>query len=133
MNHYTQFFGKLTLVILFLLVVMNFVHTFESLKVYSDLSYYSIIMFSVMSIVLYILLRKSLLSADKQIFTSITLTNMLIRMLGSITLLLFYKKIKECPDNKFIISFLVIYVIFTIFETYFMVSLADQKPKKNIV
>ena len=112
---------------------MNFVHTFESLKVYSDLSYYSIIMFSIMSIVLYILLRKSLFSADKQIFTSITLTNMLIRMLGSITLLLFYKKIKECLDNKFIISFLVIYVIFTIFETYFMVGLADQKPKKNIV
>ena len=90
-------------------------------------------MFTLMSVVLYIILKKSLLNPDKQVFISITMANMLVRMLCSIILLLLYKNIKAPADNKFIISFLIVYIIFTIFETYFMVGLADQKPKKNIL
>ena len=131
MNHFTQFFGRLLLIILFLMVIMYFMHEIAALSRYRDLTLYSIIMFTVMSIVLYVILRKSLFNADKQVFISITLANMLMRMLCSIILLLIYKKLKAPADNNFIISFLIVYIIFTIFETYFMVRLSDHKPKKH--
>jgi hypothetical protein len=53
---------------------------------------------------------------------------MLVKMVFSIVLLLVYKEVKQPLDGKFILPFLTIYLIFTIFETWFMVRLADEKP-----
>ncbi len=131
MNYFIQFLGRLLIVNILLSFCMYFVHLIPELKPYSDLSFYSICMFSVMSIILYLFLRNSLFNKDKQVFISITLGNMLVRMLGSIILLLIYRNICLPADSKFIISFLIVYVVFTIFETYFMVSLADIQQDKN--
>ncbi len=131
MNHYLSFFGKLAAVIIISLCLISYVHTFPVFYSYKNLSFYSISMFSVMSVFLYIFLYKSLYIKDRQIFISVTMINMFLRMAGSVILLVIYKNVFHPPNNKFIISFLIIYVIFTIFETYFMVSLADKKHENK--
>ncbi len=114
------------LVVLF--PVLFYIYTFEDQKNYVDISYYGVAMFGVLSILLFVFLTKSLKSTNKQLFISITLTNMLVKIVCSIMLLLIYKEINQPPDGKFIIPFLSIYLTFTIFETWFMVRLADEKP-----
>lgn len=131
MNHYISFLGKLLLVVFLVWCIMMFLHSFPLFAQYKNLTYYSIIMFTLMSIILYLFLYRSLYAKDRQVFISITLINMFFRMAGSVVLLILYKNIFNPPNNKFIISFLIIYSIFTIFETYFMISIADKKHENN--
>lgn len=131
MNHYLIFARRLCLVIVILIPTLYVVHSFESLHNYLDLSIYSSIMFIVHSILLYMYMFKSAKSSDKQLFISLTLANMLVRVVCSIVLLIVYKKLFNPVDGKFIIPFLCVYLIFTIFESGFMVGLAGEKPKKE--
>lgn len=131
MKHYYIFFGKLISVIIIVSCIMLWIHTWPVFSPYQNLTKYSILMFTVMSVLLYIFLYHSLYAKDRQIFISVTLINMFVRMAGSIVLLIIYKKYFNPADNKYIISFLIIYAIFTIFETYFMVGLADKKHENT--
>lgn len=118
----------LALSLLILIPLLYYIHSFDSQKNYTDISFYAVAMFAVLSIFLFFFLKKSIFSSSKQLFISITLTNMLIKMFCSIALLLIYKELNQPPDGKFILPFLSIYLIFTIFETWFMVKLSDENP-----
>ncbi|MFN8337664.1 MAG: hypothetical protein U0T36_01475 [Saprospiraceae bacterium] len=89
---------------------------------------YSLIMFTGLSIGLYYFLSISVRSPNKQMFISVTIANTLIKIVCSIGLLFAYKKVNNPPDGNFIFPFLAIYLVFTIFETWFMVKMADEKP-----
>jgi hypothetical protein len=112
--------------LLILLPTLYYIHSFDSQKQYVDVSFYATIMFFILSIVLFLFLKLSLHSTNKQLFISVTLTNMLVKMIFSIALLVMYKEINQPQNGKFILPFLTIYLIFTIFETWFMVKMADQ-------
>ncbi len=127
MKHFFHFLFHLFLVLVILIPILYCVHCFEAQKNNVYVSVYSISMFTVLSLLLYLFLYKSVKSPNKQLFISITLMNMLIKMTCSIVLLLIYKANYHPVNGKFIIPFLLVYLFFTIFETYFMVNLADQK------
>lgn len=127
MKNFFHFIIHLFLVLLFLIPFLYYIHSFEAQKNNVYVSIYSVMMFTIMSIILYFFLSKSVKSPNKQLFISITLMNMLIKMICSIGLLLIYKATYHPVNGKFIIPFLFVYLYFTIFETYFMVTLADQK------
>lgn len=93
-----------------------------------SIALYGIAMFTVLSILLYYFLRKSIFSPNKQLFLSITIANTLIKMVCSVGLLLIYKKIHNPIDGDFVLPFLIIYLVFTTFETWFMIRMADEKP-----
>jgi hypothetical protein len=127
MKHFFYFLSQLSLLLVVIIPVLYYIHSFDAQKNNVPVSLYSVSMFTVLSILLYIFLHKSVKHPDKQLFISITLMNMLIKMVCSIGLLLIYKVAYQPANGKFIIPFLVVYLFFTIFETYFMVNLADQK------
>ena len=89
------------------------------------------IIFALHAAILYLILRKSSLSPDRQRFLSVTMVNMLIKIVVSITFLIIYKLQMKPANGKFIIPFIIIYLLYTIFETYFMLRLAELKPKKS--
>ncbi|MFZ1749974.1 MAG: hypothetical protein WAU01_07270 [Saprospiraceae bacterium] len=124
----SRYLSGLTIMVMILIPLLWFIHSFESQKNYLDLSVYSSLMFLVLSVILLFFLSRSLKSTNKQLFISFTMTNMLVKMFCSIVLLLVYKQINHPPDGKFIIPFIFIYALFTIFETWFMIRLAERKP-----
>ena len=130
MNYILEYLTRLVIMVVLLISFMYFVHRFEIFRAYLDLSIYSAAMFTVFSIVIYVLLKLALYNKDNQIFLSLTFINTLLRMAGSVLILVLYKYLKSPKDNYFVVSFLFVYIAFTIFETYFMVDLADQKSKK---
>lgn len=127
MKHFFHFLFQLLVLLVVIIPVLYYIHSFDSQKNNVHVSLYSVSMFTVLSILLYIFLYKSVKNPDKQLFISITLMNMLVKMVCSIGLLLLYKAAYQPANGKFIFPFLIIYLFFTIFETYFMVNLADQK------
>ena len=128
MNIFLLFIKKLGVLLLLLVPVLVFVHSLESQKNTVDLSLISVCVFTILSILLFLMLHRSVKSPNRQLFISYTMLNTLVKMVLSITLLVVYKKVSHPSDASFIIPFLVIYVIFTIFETKFMLQIANQKP-----
>jgi len=128
MSGHTIFVRNLLVFLAFLVLVLVFLHSFESQSDTAILSIMTVVLFTILSIVLYIALRISVKSTNKQLFISYTILNMIIRMVISIGLLLMYREIYKPVDGKFVLPFLVIYILFTIFETSFMLKIADEKP-----
>jgi hypothetical protein len=128
MNRTDSFFLKFALLLFFLVLSLTLLHSFMAFSSYIDLSFYTVSMFSLLCVLLYYLLKMSVHSVQKQLFISLTMINTLAKMSCSVILLLIYYYVKQPADGKFIIPFLFIYFTFTIFETYFMLGLANQKP-----
>lgn len=128
MSEFTIFARNILIFLVFIGLVLIFVHSFESQSDTILLSIITVVLFTLLSIVLFIALKISVKSTNKQLFISYTLINMLVKMVMSIVLLLVYREIFKPQDGNFVIPFLIIYVLFTIFETYFMLKIADEKP-----
>lgn len=128
MSEYSIFVRNLLIFLACLVLVLVFVHSFESQADTILLSVMTVVLFTLLSIGLFIALKISVKSTNKQLFISYTLINMIVRMVMSIVLLLGYRELFKPIDGKFVLPFLLIYVLFTIFETSFMLKIADEKP-----
>ena len=60
-------------------------------------------------------------------FMQIVMINTMVKMFGSVALVIGYFSITKPSTNKFIVPFLIVYVLYTIFDTYFM-----MKQSRNI-
>lgn len=91
------------------------------------LSYWSICFFTVFCIVFFIWGKKLSKSKNLFRFNEVIVFSTLSKMLFSIIMLVAFKKIFQ-PSSKYVIlPFIVIYLVYTIFETYFLTKLAKQK------
>ena len=111
-----------------LAIMLFFLHQNAAYQPYKDLSVISGGMFLALSLMHFVIIGKTLKKTHGQLFISYTMAGMLIKMFASIALLLVYKYHKMPPDGKFVIPFLIIYLFFTTFETWFMMHLAGRKP-----
>lgn len=115
--------------LLFMIALTLYLCSFTALKPHARLCWLTNALFTIHAAVLYIILWRSSISANRQFFLNVTLLNSLVKMAISVSFLVLYKIKYSPPDGKFIIPFVVIYGMYTIFETVFMLNLAGQKPK----
>lgn len=66
-------------------------------------------------------------SADKYFFSNLIMPFTFIKMLFAVAGLVIYKKIWHPETKYFLLPFFFVYLVFTIFETFFMVKLANSK------
>lgn len=94
---------------------------------YTDLSWIAIGMFTVIAVLIYFLANKAINSDNKYSFLNIVVMNLFIKIFLSFIVVVAYVKMTE-PDNKwYLVPFTMIYLIFTIFETYFLSKAAKVK------
>ncbi len=96
---------------------------------YMDLSAFAIIFFVLLSLLVFQMGKRAATSSNKFQYVNLIISNMMLKMLMSFVIVLIYAQLKNPPDKLFVIPFLVIYLIFTAFETYFMTI--QSKTKKN--
>jgi hypothetical protein len=65
-------------------------------------------------------------SKDLNAFTRLIMYNLMIKLFMSIFIVLIYYKVVEPTERLFILPFIVIYLIFTIFEAMFLSRQARQ-------
>lgn len=112
--------GILTLITAILLFFLN---RLPQLQSYSALAWVSLAAFTALSILMYLAGYRAALSENKNDFTNAILGFTVGKMFLAILVIFGYSQLANPPDKLFIIPFFAIYLIYTIFETYFMMKL----------
>ena len=106
------------------LILQQFFGTFVQ---YRGVTWWSLSLFIPLSIGMYFYGEKASRSENKLLFHNLIIVTIFVKMFLSVFVLLIYKKIFHPETKNFTLPFFLVYFIFTIFETYFMVKLAQKK------
>ncbi len=71
-------------------------------------------------------LMKAANSTNKNIFIQTVMVNIFVKMVSILMIVVIYYKIYNPKDKVIIIPFLIIYLLYSVFETYFSYKLALQ-------
>ena len=71
-------------------------------------------------------------NSNRTLFISATIGNMLFKILLAFFLIFIYYRMTSPADGNFILYFLLVYGIFTIFETYLLLGIAEHKPGSKV-
>lgn len=121
-----QFAVQLSLVTLFIGVLLWFLSSFSVFYEHQHLSWLSLLLFFFISIVMYFSGRWGIRNDNKNLFIGLVYAYMGGKMLLSILLIVLYYFYVEPSTKLFILPFFVVYFVFTIFESYFLVKLNDH-------
>ena len=94
---------------------------------HNPLMYLSIGFFTILAIGVYYLSERAARMDSRNFFMQIVMINTMAKMFGSVVMVIGYFSLIKPTTNKFIIPFLIIYIVYTVFDAYFM-----MKQSRNI-
>lgn len=121
-----QFFIQLSGVVGITAIILFLVHQFPVLYAYQNLSWVSLAFFIVLTILMFIFGYRAAQSSNKNHFTNTVMGFTMGKIFLSIIIILAYNQLVKPETKLFILPFFGIYLIFTIFETYFMMKLGKM-------
>jgi hypothetical protein len=126
----TNHFFKLLFVISFgvSLVSLLLAQFFTTFQLYNSVTWWSLGIFIPLSIGMFLGGQRAARSTNKYFFSNLIMPLTFIKMFVAVAGLVVYKKIFHPETKFFLLPFFFVYVVFTIFETFFMVKLAKPKP-----
>ena len=130
MNH-RKFFTQLSFVSLGIIVVIFLFNLVPAFQAFQSLSWISFFFFLALSVLMYFIGHFAANSSDKNSFLQIVMASTFFKMVLCLAIIISYAKIAKPESKLFVIPFLTIYIIFTIFETYYMMKLSYIKPNKK--
>ena len=122
-----KFFQLLFLTLIILIGILYFMSLNQKINEYIDIAYYAIPSFTFLSIAIYFLTIHLEKQPNKGMLLNLVIINVMFKFLIAIGVVMIYHKTKNPEDGIFVLPFIIIYVIFTIFETYFMSIQAKSK------
>ncbi len=122
------FFKYLTIITAGCAAVLASLHfLLEPLQQHWVLSVVCLLVFEVLSVGLFFAGRSTVNSTSKVAFNGLVSGSVFGKMLLAVALLFIYQEIAKPTNQWFVGIFLFIYVVYTIFEVWFMTKLARQK------
>ncbi len=118
-----RFFSLLLVTTATTALVVFGLHQIPRLQPYWLLSLLSTVGFCLLSVFMYYAGRNAARSSNKNDFTNIIMGFTMGKMVLSFVLIFAYLKLVEPADKIFVLPFFSIYLIYTVFETYFMMKL----------
>lgn len=128
MNH-RRFAIQLTVLTVLVAAIISAVHQLPEAQSFQAFSWLSLLLFVALTLIMYVFARRAARSANKYAFINFLLAMTFFKMLLAVGIALVYKFNAPEPSRLFIALFLGIYVVYTIFETYFMTQLSKMKSK----
>jgi hypothetical protein len=99
---------------------------------FENLFWYSHIFFILLTMVMYYAANIFAASSNKNLFSHFILLVVLTKMLSCILIVVGYFKKVQPSSQLFLVPFAIVYVIYTIFETYFMAKIGNQTKPSSI-
>ena len=121
-----QFWIQLLIISLVASILLFFLNQNEKLQPYSDFSWICLTVFIFITVGMYYIGLQSVQSKNKNAFTNAALGFIMGKMMLAIMVIVFYNQLAEPETKLYIIPFFIVYVIYTAFETYFMMRLAKS-------
>lgn len=115
-----RFVSQLLLTILIAILFNTILQIGVALDDSLDFIIISLVFFALICIMIFVLAQRAVKSRDKNFFIYIIVINLFVKIVASFILVVVYTKIKEPESKLFIIPFLINYLVFTVFETYFL-------------
>ena len=81
----------------------------------------------------YLVARKASQSTNKQLFTGIIMLSVLLKLALSIAVVVWYHKVFKPQGPLFLLPFFLVYIIYTIFESQFMIKLGKNDAKRKSI
>jgi len=126
-----RFLGSLSLLGL-LTVLLAFGQAKLALfKPYVDLTAWTAIFMALFAVLMYLLGVHTIKSTNPYRFIQIVIAGVLFKIILAIGLLALYVHIYQPESRYFVVPFVAIYLLYSIFETYAMYILALQKKTKQ--
>jgi hypothetical protein len=122
-----HFYRLLFLVSLGCILCLYFFSEVPHFENFFSLGFYSFFIFLILSIIVFRIAKRIVNHPNRTKFISFIISNMLLKMVITVAIVLVYFKIMKPASKYFIVPFLTIYLIFTIFETYFLLKVANEK------
>ena len=120
------FYLHLTYATLLAILLIIPCYVFLPISDYLGLGVTGLVFFILLSLFVFRLSKKMAQSEDMNAFTRLIMYNLMIKLFMSIIIVLFYFKIVEPTERLFVLPFIIIYLIFTIFEAMFLSKQARQ-------
>ncbi len=119
--------GLITILSIALIFALNFLPQISEAQ---SLSWTTILIFIVFSILIYFMANYSANQKNKNLFSSVILMGLLFKMVLCVLVVGIYVKVYQPTSNFFLIPFFAIYVLYTIFEVYFMTRIGKNEGVK---
>jgi len=91
------------------------------------LMYISIAFFTLLAIGIFHLSEREAKSNSRNFFMQIVLINTMIKMFGAVLIVIGYFYVTKPSTSKFIVPFIIIYIMYTIFDAYFMMKISSAE------
>ncbi len=102
---------------------------FSIFRPYLPFSFACLSLFLILTLAMYIVGEKTARSSNKSLFTSMVLVFTFGKILLSFAIVLLYYYLAAPASKVFLLPFFIVYLIFTIFETYLMMQIGKyEKP-----
>ncbi len=128
------FYLQLAIVTLIAAATAFGINTFPQFADVQPIAWISLGIFVLLSVVMYYAGRKAAFSDNKHDFTNVSLGVTIGKIFIAILFILGYNQLMQPDSRFFIIPFFLMYLIYTIFETYIMMKLGrlnTQTDQKN--
>ena len=122
------FLYQLLLVTLGAALILFAISFIPALHPYSDFSIYCILFFVVFCQFIFLLGKIAVSSNNVNLFNFLIMALMFFKIIFSIAFIFIYKQNTNPETGYYIIPFIIVYVIYTIFEVYFMSKIGYKKP-----
>ena len=123
------FYLQLAIVTLLATAVAFGINTFPQFAEVRPIAWISLGIFVLLSMVIFYAGRKAAFSENKNDFTNVFLGITIGKIFIAIIFILGYNQLMEPDSRFFIIPFFLMYLIYTIFETYIMMKLGRLNTK----
>lgn len=94
---------------------------------YNDMLGVSLLLFSSIALVVFYMSKKATRVDDKNFFIYVIFVNLFVKIFASFIIIVLYASVVKPPSKLYLINFTIVYLIFTIFETYFLSIQAKAK------
>lgn len=122
-----KFTAQLISLVSLLLLSLFILHSFPLIQPYWDLSLLSIGFYTILSILMFLLGKKTANNENINDFSQVVFGSIIGKMFLTVFLVVAYFEIKQPINSHFLLPFFLIYLAFTVFETAFMMKLSKTK------
>jgi hypothetical protein len=125
------FFAQLAIVTLLAAAAAYGINTFPQFAGVQPIAWISLGIFVLLSVVMFYAGRNAAFSENKHSFTNVSLGVTIGNIFIAILFILGYDQLMQPESRFFIIPFFLMYLIYTIFETYIMMKLGQLGTKAD--
>jgi len=111
-------------------IALYLLSTIPKVSMYDGFGWVCLIVFILLSLGLFFLGKKSAASENKYAFTQLVIMTMIVKLFLSFFISVLYYQLMDPPTKFFVIPLCIVYLGYTIFETYFMMKIGNPQSAK---